>query len=124
MPCPGDEIYVFASIHNGSVTETKEAVLSIETGEYVSFCGKSFEAHVLIETVEEEAVTLEFLAIHPCTTRYDGKVQRLRREERFGYSFTHTDEDGAVEKITFLAVYETNSERRYHGRIVSPCGEF
>ena len=105
MPCRGEEIYLRALIRNGSATEETETVLPIEDGEYMSFYGQSFDVHVLIETIEEEAVILEFLAIHPCSTRYDGKVQRLCREQRFQCSFSHTTEDGATESISFLAVY-------------------
>ena len=105
MPCLGDEICLRASI--SSAADAQETVLPIEAGEYVSFFGHTFDAHVLIESVDEETVTLEFLAIHPSSTRYDGKVQKLRREERFQCSFTHTAEDGTAERISFLAVYRS-----------------
>ncbi len=107
MPCLGDAIYLRVLIASNNTKEEQETALPIKMGEYASFYGHSFDAHVLIETIEEEAVTLEFLAIHPCSTRYDGKVQRLRREERFQCSFTHKAADGATERISFLAVYQS-----------------
>ena len=106
MPYLGEKICLRVLIENENGREEKEAFLPMEEGEYTSFFGQSFEAHVLIEAIEEEAVTLEFLAIHPSSTQYDGKVQRLHREERFQCSFSHTASEGTVETIFFLAVYQ------------------
>ena len=107
MPYPDEEIYLRVGIRNGSAVEEKEAVLPIEAGEYTSFYGQSLDAHVFVESVEEDAAILEFLAVHPCSTAYDGKVQRLYREQRFQCSFSHTTEEGATERISFLAAYQT-----------------
>ena len=121
MPSPCDRIRLLVRI--SGVQEEQEAVLPIEVGEYVSFYGRSFNAHVFVEEADEEAVTLEFLADHPASTRYDGKVQKLRKDERFQCSLAHVSANGETERISFLAVYDSNERSHYAGTF-SPSREF